>query len=77
MTAIAARTAAEISQRGRIRSAVFQGLFEGSIRFVLTALTLLSVLTTVAIIAVLVEETVGFFTMPDHPEISLWSFFTG
>ena len=77
MTSIAARTAAEISQRGRIRSAAFQGLFEGSIRVVLTTLTLLSVLTTVVIIAVLVEETIGFFTMADHPEISLWSFFTG
>jgi phosphate transport system permease protein len=77
MTSIAARTAAEISQRGRIRSAAFQGFFEGSIKATLIALTLLSVLTTVVIIAVLVEETIGFFTMADHPEISLWSFFTG
>ena len=77
MTSIAARTAAEIFQRGRIRSAAFQGFFEGSIKAMLIALTLLSVLTTVVIIAVLVEETIGFFTMADHPEISLWSFFTG
>lgn len=52
-------------------------LFEGSIKFTLVGLTLLSVLTTVAIIAVLIEETVGFFTMADHPEISVWNFFTG
>ena len=77
MTSIAARTAAEISQRGRVRSASFQWLFEGSIKTTLIALTLLSVLTTVAIIAVLIEETVGFFSMADQPEISLWSFFTG
>jgi len=38
---------------------------------------MLSVITTVAIIAVLIKETVGFFTMADHPEISVWSFFTG
>ena len=77
MTSIAARTAAEISQRGRIRSAAFQGFFEGAIKAILIALTLLSVLTTVVIIAVLVDETIGFFTMADHPEISLWNFFTG
>lgn len=77
MTSIAARTAAEISQRGRLRSASFQWLFEGSIKTTLIALTLFSVLTTVAIIAVLIEETVGFFSMADRPEISIWSFFTG
>ncbi len=77
MTSIAARNAAEISQRGRLRSASAQMLFEGSIKFTLVGLTLLSVLTTVAIIAVLIEETVGFFTMADHPEISVWNFFTG
>lgn len=77
MTSIAARTAAEISQRGRLRSSSAQALYEGTIKITLMALTLLSVLTTVAIIAVLIEETIGFFTMADHPEISVWSFLTG
>lgn len=77
MTAFAARSAAEISRRGRRRSVAARGLFEGVIQGTLFALTMLSVLTTLAIIAVLIEETVGFFTMTDQPNISLWSFFTG
>jgi ribose/xylose/arabinose/galactoside ABC-type transport system permease subunit len=59
MTSIAARTAAEISQRGRIRSAAFQGFFEGSIKATLIALTLLSVLTTVVIIAGGIDLSAG------------------
>jgi len=77
MTAFAARSAAEIAQRGRRRSIPIRSLVEGTIKGTLFALTMLSVITTVAIIAVLIKETVGFFTMADHPEISVWSFFTG
>ncbi len=77
MTSIAARTAAEVSQRGRLRSSTFQASFEWAIHAALIAVTLLSVLTTVAIIAVLIEETIGFFTMENQPEISVWKFFTG
>lgn len=77
MTAFAARSAAEISQRGRRRSIPVRRLFEGAIKGTLFALTMLSVITTVAIIAVLIKETVGFFTMADQPNISIWNFFTG
>ncbi len=77
MTSIAARAAAEVSQRSRARSESSHAFFEGLIKAALIAVTLVSLLTTAAIIAVLIEETIGFFTMADHPEVSLWGFFTG
>ncbi|MSR68836.1 MAG: phosphate ABC transporter permease subunit PstC [Phycisphaerales bacterium] len=77
MIAVAARTAAEIAQRGRPCSLRVRTLIEGSIKYLLWSLTFLSVATTAVIIAVLASETYGFFTTTDHPEISLWTFFCG
>ncbi len=77
MIAAAARTAAEIAQRGTPCSLLVRRRFEGSIRAVLWLLTCLSVVTTAAIIVVLAVETYRFFTAQGHPEISVWSFFSG
>ncbi len=77
MTAVAARNAAEIAQRGRPRHPAIRAVGERAIEVALFGLTMVSVLTTIAIIAVLVMESTGFFEMEGHPEVSLWSFFTG
>ncbi len=77
MTAVAARNAAEISQRGRLRHVGIRQCTEGIIEWSLWGLTMLSVLTTVAIIAVLVWESTGFFTMAGHDDVTVWSFLTG
>jgi phosphate transport system permease protein len=76
MTAFAARAAADLSHRGRPRSVKIQRGVEWVIHASLCGLTLLSVLTTAAIIVVVVRESLGFFTM-DGSTVSLWSFFTG
>ncbi len=77
MIAAAARNAAEIAQRGQPCSLRTRAFLEGFIRSTLWAVTFLSVVTTAAIIAVLAGETYSFFTTIDHPEISVWAFFTG
>lgn len=77
MTSFAARSAGEIAQRGRPHSPLRRRWSEKTIRAILFSLTLLTVVTTVAIITVLATETYGFFTLAGHPEISLWGFFTG
>ncbi len=76
MTAIAARAAAELAQRGRVRGVAFRRFYERLLHFGLLGLTLLSVLTTVAIIVVLVKESGGFFFM-EGSEVTFVSFFTG
>ncbi|MSR44854.1 MAG: phosphate ABC transporter permease subunit PstC [Phycisphaerales bacterium] len=77
MTALAARSAAEIANRGTPHSALIRRWSEGSIKFALLSMTLLSVVTTIAIVGVLAGEAWGFFSMADQPDISLWSFVTG
>lgn len=77
MTAFAARLAADLSKRGQPRSVAARRFLEGSIHLILVGLTAVSVLTTAAIIAVLISESIGFFTMDTSGEITLWSYLTG
>lgn len=59
-------------QAGREKSRALQRMVEGVVTWVLILTGLFSVLTTFAIIGVLLEETRRFFTMPD---VSLREFF--
>ena len=47
------------------------------VRSVLWACAAFSVATTFAIIAVLLRETIRFFTISDEPNITVWKFLTG
>ncbi len=77
MIAVAARNAADIAERGTPCSLRMRAWFEGSIKALLWSLTCFTVVTTAAIISVLAYETYGFFTIQNHPEVSVWSFFVG
>lgn len=59
---------------GRLRSRATQRFMEGSIRATLFTCGAFSILITFAIIAVLVEESIDFFRLP---EVRVWDFLTG
>ena len=65
------RPAARIKPRGPLEARVRRAR-ESAIHMLLFLCAFVSVLTTLAIIATLLEETVGFFD-----EVSIWKFFTG
>lgn len=64
-------------RRGRLVSRASRDRTEWFVRSALFLTALLSVATTGAIIIVLAVEALKFFTMPGHPEITVWSYLSG
>ncbi|MDA1007834.1 MAG: phosphate ABC transporter permease subunit PstC [Planctomycetota bacterium] len=77
MTPVEQSTLAQVTQRGRIVTRASREGAERVVRGALFLCALFSVLTTIAIIAVLAKEALTFFTLPNHPEISVWQFVFG